>query len=247
MPEGDNPSGFFGVNMNINEYIEKRLFEMRDLKYRDFNSRLIPTVDKEKIIGVRTPQLRAFSKELVYRDDVSDFLNNLPHKYYEENNIHGFLIEMIMDYDECIKALNAFLPFVDNWATCDMMRPKIFKKNSQELISQINNWIISDDTYTVRFAIGILNSFYLDDNFKSEYLKAVSDVHSDEYYIKMMIAWFFATALTKQYKFALPYIENRVLDTWIHNKAIQKSCESFRISDDKKRYLKSLKIKASCR
>ncbi|MBP9989280.1 MAG: DNA alkylation repair protein [Ruminococcus sp.] len=220
-----------------------RLYELQDLKYRDFNSKLIPTVDKNKVIGVRTPDLRKLAKEFAKTDEAESFLNSLPHKYYEENNIHGFIIETIKDYDKCIYELNRFLPYVDNWATCDLISPKIFKKHTDELYEQIKIWISSDKTYTVRFGIEMLMSFYLDDLFDTKHFELVSSVCSDEYYIKMMQAWYFATALAKHYDETLIFIESKKLDKWTHNKSIQKAVESYRITDEQKKYLKSLKIK----
>lgn len=228
---------------DIEKTVQARLFEMQDLSYRDFHSKLMPTVDKEKIIGVRVPELRKFAKEFAKTEEAKDFLKILPHKYYEEDNLHAFLIEQIKDFDECVSALDDFLLYVDNWATCDMMTPKVFKKNTDELLPKINEWLISDYTYEVRFAIGMLMKLYLDENFDEKYLKLVAGVKSDEYYINMMIAWYFATALAKQREKTLPYIENRALDKWTHNKAIQKAVESYRITKEQKEYLKTLKIK----
>ncbi len=228
---------------DIEKTVQARLFELQDLAYRDFHSRLMPTVPKEKIIGVRVPELRKFAKEFAKTEDSKEFLKILPHKYYEEDNLHAFLIEQIKDFDECISALDDFLLCVDNWATCDMMSPRIFKKNTEKLLPKIEEWLISDYTYQVRFAIGMLMKFYLDENFDERYLSLVASVKSDEYYINMMIAWYFATALAKQWEKALPYIENKVLDKWTHNKAIQKAVESYRITEEQKEYLKTLKIK----
>ncbi len=223
------------------EYIQKRLFEMQDLKYRDFHSRLMPTVDKEKVIGVRTPELRKFAKEISKTDYAREFLQILPHKYYEENNLHAFLIEEINDFDLCIAELNRFLPYVDNWATCDMMRPKIFKKHLPELLNEIGIWLNSKDTYTLRFGIEMLMVYFLDENFSPEYPETISKIRSDEYYIKMMVAWYFATALSKRYDEVLTYLEQNRLDADTHNKTIRKAVESYRISDEKKKYLRTLK------
>lgn len=223
--------------------IQQRLFELQDLKYRDFHCRLMPTVDPETVIGVRTPALRALAKELAGSEEAAEFLKNLPHRYYEENNLHGFLIERIKDYGDTVAALDAFLPYVDNWATCDLMSPKVFKKHPDELLLKIDEWLASGETYTVRFGIEMLMSFYLDERFEPLYLEKVARVKSEEYYINMMIAWYFATALAKQYEAALPYIENRRLERWTHNKTIQKAVESYRITDRQKAYLKTLKIK----
>ncbi len=222
-------------------YILNRLFEMQDLKYRDFHSRLMPTVEKSRVIGVRTPELRNFAKEISKTELAEEFIKILPHEYYEEDNLHAFLIEAISDYEKCIEEINRFLPFVDNWATCDMMRPKIFKKHFSELLAEIEKWLESDDTYTVRFAIGCLMCYYLDDNFSFEYPEIISRIRSDEYYIKMMQAWYFATALSKRYDEILPFIEQNRLDADTHNKTIRKAIESYRITAEQKAYLKTLK------
>lgn len=192
---------------------------------------------------IRTPELRKFAKAFAQKPEATKFLQILPHKYYEENNLHGFLIETMKDYGQVIAALDAFLPFVDNWATCDLMSPKIFQKHLPELLEQIKIWVASDHTYTIRFGIEMLMTFFLDEQFQPEYLALVAGVHSEEYYVNMMIAWFFATALAKQYDAVLPFIQQGCLEPWTHNKAIQKAVESYRISDDQKTYLKSLKIK----
>ena len=230
---------------NTQKYVQDRLFELQDLKYRDFNSKLIPTVEPDLIIAVRTPVLRKFAKEFSKDSRCDGFLKSLPHKYYEENNLHAFLIEQINDYDLCIAELERFLPYVDNWATCDMMRPKVFKKNTDHLLQKIKSWIKSDKTYTIRFAIGLLMRHFLDDHFDLKYADEVAGITSEEYYIKMMIAWYFATALAKQYELVLPYLEDKRLDDWVHNKAIQKSIESHRITDEQKAYLRTLKVRQS--
>lgn len=221
-------------------YVRKILFEMQDLSYRDFHSRLMPTVEKELIIGVRTPELRRFAKEFSKSPFAAKFLETLPHKYYEENNLHAFLVEQIGDYGKCIAELNIFLPYVDNWATCDMMRPKVFKKHLPELLEQIKIWLKSDDVYTLRFGIEMLMCHCLDGNFSEEYPRWVSEIKSDEYYVRMMVAWYFATALSKQYKAVIPYLEKKKLDSDTHKKAIRKALESYRIPDDKKAYLRTL-------
>ena len=228
---------------DIEKRVQARLFELQDLAYRDFHSKLMPTVPKEKIIGVRVPELRKYAKEFGKTTDASEFLKILPHKYYEEDNLHAFLTEQIKDFDECVSALDSFLLYVDNWATCDMMSPKVFKNNTEKLLPKIEEWLISDYVYQVRFAIGMLMKFYLDENFDERYLHLVASVKSDEYYINMMIAWYFATALAKKWEKTVPYIENKVLDKWTHNKAIQKSVESYRITNEQKEYLKLLKFK----
>lgn len=230
-------------NRDIVNYIQTELIKLRDLKYREFNAKLIPDVNPETIIGVRTPELRKFSKNLTKNPEYKMFLDILPHKYYEENNLHGFLIENIKDYDEVILRLEKFFPYIDNWATCDLIRPKIFKNHLPELSIKIKEWIRTEHVYTVRFAVEMLMSFYLDNDFEVEQLKIVSEIKSDAYYVKMMIAWYFATALAKQYEFAVKYIEEKKLASWVHNKTIQKAIESRRISNDKKDYLKTFKIK----
>lgn len=230
------------MDLNVNEYIQQQLFSMQDTGYRDFHSRLMPTVDVNLVIGVRTPQLRKFAKEFGRTPDAQKFLKTLPHKYYEENNLHGFLISDMKDFDECIAHLDEFLPYVDNWATCDLMSPKVFKKHLPELALAIRRWITSGETYTIRFGIGMLMSFYLDEAFKEEYPKMVSEVISGEYYVNMMIAWYFATALAKQYEAVIPYLEEQRLSPWVHNKTIQKARESYRITTEQKEYLKSLKV-----
>ena len=229
--------------MNTETTIQARLFELQDLSYRDFQCKLMPTVDPDTVIGVRTPDLRKLAKSFSKEPEAAEFLRTLPHKYYEENNLHGFLIETMKDYSQVIAALDAFLPYVDNWATCDRMSPKIFKKHLAELREQIQVWMASSHTYTIRFGIEMLMTFYLDEQFQPEYLDWVADVHSEEYYVNMMIAWYFATALAKQYDAALPYLQEHRLEPWTHNKAIQKAIESYRITDEQKAYLRSLKVK----
>lgn len=223
--------------------LQKRLFELQDEEYKNFHQKLMPTVPCERVIGIRTPVLRKFAKEFYKEDGAEDFLNSLPHKYYEENNLHSLLLSNEKNFDVLIQKTEEFLPYIDNWATCDMFRPKTFAKNTDKLILKIYEWLKSGKTYTVRYAIGLLLSYYLDDKFKPEYADAVSKIRSDEYYINMMIAWYFATALAKQYDFVIKYITEQRLDKWVHNKTIQKAAESFRISSEKKEYLKSLKIK----
>ena len=223
--------------------IRDELFKMQDIGYRDFNSKLIPTVKKEDMIGVRTPELRKYAKKLLKEEGVEDFLHSLPHKYFDENQLHAFIISEIKDFKLCIDELINFLPYLDNWATCDQLSPKIFKKYRNDLLPHIYEWLKSDKTYTVRFGIGMLMEHFLDEDFKSEYPEMVAAVRSEEYYINMMTAWYFATALAKQYESILPFIEGNKLDTWTHNKSIQKAIESNRISAEQKNYLKGLKIK----
>ncbi len=222
-------------------FIQSRLFEMQDMKYRDFHSKLMPNIEKSKIIGVRIPELRKFAKEISKTALVDDFIKKLPHKYYEENNLHAFLIEKIGDYHKCIEETNRFLPFIDNWATCDMMRLKTFKKHLPELLTEIEKWLKSEHTYTVRFGIEMLMCYYLDDNFSFEFPDMVSAIRSDEYYIKMMQAWYFATALAKRFDDIVPYLEQNKLDADTHNKTIRKAVESYRITEEQKAYLKTLK------
>ncbi len=217
------------------------LIKMQDIKYRDFQIKLIPGYNIDTMLGIRTTDLRKYAKELIKSNNYLSYLDDLPHKYFEENQLEAFIISEIKDYDVCINYINKFLPYVDNWATCDQMSPKIFKKNHYKLINNIMKWINSDKPYTIRFGIGMLMRYFLDEDFKEEYLKIVSCIKSDEYYVNMMIAWFFATALAKQYDKTIIYLENNKLDKWIHNKTIQKAIESYRISPDKKEYLKSLK------
>lgn len=215
---------------------------MQDLKYRDFNASLIPTVDKETVIGVRTPGLRKFVKELAKDPEISGFLTDLPHRYYEENNLHGMLIEQEKNFQCCIEKLEAFLPYIDNWATCDLINPKIFSKNTDNLLPHIKDWMASDHVYTCRFGMKMLMTYFLDEKFSAEYAEMVAAVESEEYYVNMMRAWYFATALAKQYDAVIPFIENKSLDTWTHNKTIQKSIESFRITGEQKKYLRTLKV-----
>lgn len=230
------------MNDSVRE-LRKRLFELADAGYRDFHSRLMPTIDKEKIIGVRTPDLRRLAKDYKNTDASREFITVLPHEYYEENNLHAFFLEQCGDFDVLAGELDRFLPYVDNWATCDLMKPKIFKKHLSELLNKIKQWISAKDTYTVRFGIGMLMTYYLDNEFSPEYPELVCFVRSDEYYIKMMVAWYFATALAKQYESVVPYIEHGRLEPWTHNKAIQKAIESRRITPEQKEYLRSLKVK----
>lgn len=222
--------------------ITEELFKLQDLGYRDFQARLMPTIDKDTIIGVRTPVLRKLAKQFAPTDEAKEFIEHLPHKYYEENNLHAFIISQTKDFDEAISQTNRFLPYIDNWATCDSFSPKIFKKHTTELLDNVKVWIKSTHTYTCRFGIEMLMSFYLDDLFKPEYAEMVASVRSDEYYVKMMIAWYFATALTKQYDATIGYITGKRLDSWCHNKTIQKAIESFCISDERKAFLKRLKV-----
>ncbi len=223
--------------------IQNHLFGEQDIKYRDMQIKIIPNINPDSIIGVRTPALRAFAKEFLKRNDVQEFLDALPHQYFDENQLHAFIISGIKDYGKCMEEVDRFLPYVDNWATCDQMSPPVFKKHRRELLQKIKEWVRSDETYRIRFGTGMLMEHFLDEDFDPEYPEIVAGIRSDEYYVNMMTAWYFATALTKQYETALPFIEDRRLDTWTHNKAIQKSVESRRIPEERKNYLKSLKIK----
>lgn len=215
------------------------LFAAQDPAYRDFQARLIPNISKDTIIGVRTPDLRRIAKELEEKDD---FLRQLPHGYFEENQVHAFILERCRDYGKTIALVEDFLPYVDNWATCDQLSPKVFRKHKEDLLTHIPDWLRSEHAYSVRFGIGMLMSHYLDEDFSPEYLNWVASVRREEYYIRMMAAWYFATALAKQYDSAIPYLTQRRLEPWVHNKTIQKAIESFRITDEQKTYLKTLRI-----
>lgn len=233
-------------NMNkttIITNVQTRLFELQDLKYRDFHAKLMPTVNKEKIIGVRTPALRVFAKKYGKTDEAKEYLQILPHQYYEENNLHGLLIEQIKDYDTCLEELERFLPYIDNWATCDMLAVKVVKNHLDTFIDEVYRWMESDHAYTIRFGISMLMRYYLEDAFQMEYPEKVVQIRSEEYYVNMMRAWYFATALAKQYDKILPFIEKQKLDVWTHNKTIQKAIESYRITPEQKEYLRGLKIK----
>ena len=227
----------------ITDEITTKLFSLQDTAYRDFQVKLIPGMDAQKEIGVRTPELRKLSKELAKREDIREFLNDLPHQYFDENQLHAFILSGEKDFEKCMEDLERFLPYVDNWATCDQMSPKVFRKHRKELLDAIRRWIESDHPYTVRFAIKMLMEHFLDEDFDPAYPEMVAEVRSEEYYIRMMIAWYFATALAKQYEAVLPYLEQKKLDVWTHNKTIQKAVESYRITEEQKIYLKSLKRK----
>ena len=222
--------------------IQQRLFALQDAGYRDFHAALMPTVDKTLVIGVRMPALRALAKELKGTELAADFMAALPHKYYEENNLHAALIGHIRDFDACMAAVERFLPYVDNWATCDMMNPRALAKDKAALLERIRLWLQSGHTYTVRFGMEMLMNHFLEEDFREEYPALVASVQSEEYYVRMMQAWYFATALAKQYEAAVTYLEQRRLGAWVHNKTIQKARESFRVSQEQKEYLKSLKV-----
>jgi len=235
-------SGFMEA-ISMSEPIREALFRLQDTQYRAFLCRLIPTADPNTVIGVRTPELRKYAKQLGKSAEVSGFLQELPHAFFEENQLHAFLISEIRDFQVCLDAVDRFLPYVDNWATCDQMSPKAFGKHRDALPEQIRRWIRSDHTYTIRFGIGQLMQHFLDDGFEIKYPEAVAGIRSEEYYVDMMIAWYFATALAKQYDRIVPFLENRRLAPRTQNRAIRKALESFRIPQERKEYLRSLKTK----
>ena len=221
--------------------VRNKLFKLKDEKYQEFQSKLVPNISKDTIIGVRTPDLREIAKEVFVSDYKDSFLNEVPHKYYEENLIHMFVVSLFKDFDCCVTYIDKFLPYVDSWPVSDQASPKIFKKNHDKLLPYIRKWLTSDHVYTVRFAIRMLMNEYLEDDFKIEYLDLVSSIRSNDYYLKMMVAWYFATALCKRYDEAIKYIEDHKLDDWVHKKAIQKALESYRVKDEHKEYLRTLK------
>lgn len=218
------------------------LFELQDIKYADFQSMLTPNVERERFIGVRVPLVRKYAKEIKKDPDIEKFMNAVPHYYFDENMLHGILITEIKNFDECVESVEKFLPYVDNWAVCDTMSPKIFKKYRELLIEKVKEWSFSDKVYTCRFGLGMLMQHYLDDDFQKEYLEIPAKIISEEYYVNMMIAWYYATALAKQWDETIKYIEEKRLGAWVHNKTIQKACESYRITLEQKTYLKSLKV-----
>ncbi len=222
--------------------IQNKLFSLQDIKYKQFHAKLVPNPNSDTLIGVRTPELKRLAKSLS-DEEKQKLLCALPHKFYEENNLHAFVINDIPNFDSCIVEIERFLPFVDNWATCDGLRPKCFNKNRTRLMPYIDKWMASNHTYTIRFGIEMLMTHFLDANFDESYLQKVAQIKSDEYYVNMMCAWYFATALAKQYDSTLPIIEQNILPVWVHNKSIQKAIESFRISTEQKSYLKTLKRK----
>ena len=221
--------------------LQTALFELQDLTYRDFHSRLMPGIDKDTVIGIRTPVLRKFSKEFAKTAAAETFLQELPHQYYEENNLHMMLLAGMKDYEKCVCEVERFLPCINNWATCDSPAPKCFAKHKEELLPKIRTWMASDHTYTIRYGIEMLMNLYLEEDFKPEYPMLVAAVQSEEYYVNMMIAWYLETALAKQWEAAIPYLEKRVLSDWVHRKTIQKAVESYRITPEQKVYLKSLR------
>ena len=221
--------------------IQKKLFELQDKEYAEFQSKLTPGIPRDAFIGVRVPEVRKLAKSYSKDPECQEFLKELPHQYYDENMLHGLVLSEMKDYDDCIRAVDLFLPYVDNWAVCDIMSPKVFKKHKEQLLEKIREWAASDLVYTCRFGLEMLMSHFLDEDYAPEYLEIPAGVRSEEYYVNMMIAWFFATALAKQWDTTIPYIEGNRLDTWVHNKTIQKARESYRITGEQKEYLKGLK------
>ena len=221
--------------------LQKQLFELQDLKYRDFHSKLMPETDKETVIGIRTPVLRKFAKEFAGTSEAEAFLRQLPHRYYEENNLHMMLITGIKDYEKCMEEIQRFLPCIDNWATCDYPAPKCFARHKDQVLEEAKRWISSGETYVIRYGIGMLMRLFLDEDFSTEYLEMTAAVQSQEYYVNMMIAWYFATALAKQWDATVPYIEQHKLSDWVHRKTVQKAVESYRITPEQKEYLKGFR------
>ena len=221
--------------------LQKQLFELQDLKYRDFHSKLMPETDKETVIGIRTPVLRKFAKEFAGTSEAEAFLRQLPHRFYEENNLHMMLITGIKDYEKCMEEIQRFLPCIDNWATCDYPAPKCFARHKDQVLEEAKRWISSGETYVIRYGIGMLMRLFLDEDFSSEYLEMAAAVQSQEYYVNMMIAWYFATALAKQWDATVPYIEQHKLSDWVHRKTVQKAVESYRITPEQKEYLKGFR------
>ena len=224
--------------------IREKLFELSEESYGDFVAKITPNIPRKKFLGIRTPILKKFAKELNKSEDVDEFLAELPHEYFDENQLHAFIISLEKDFDEAMRKTEAFLPYIDNWATCDQLSPKVFAKHLKEVEEAAYRWMDDEKPYTIRFGIGMLMRYFLDDEFDEKYLERVSKIRSEEYYVNMMIAWYFATALAQQYDKTIPFIEGKKLDEWTHNKAIQKAVESYRVSDEQKTYLKTLKIKA---
>ena len=228
-------------SMREHTALQKQLFALQDIGYRDFHSRLIPNIDKAQIIGIRMPVLRKFAKEFSKTEEAKSFLHELPHQYYEENNLHMMIITSVRDYETCLAEIERFLPYIDNWATCDFPEPKCFTKHKKDLLPHIRQWIASGKTYTVRYGIGLLMRMYLDEDFTPEYPAMAAEVVSEEYYVNMMIAWYFATALAKQWDSVISYLEERRLSPWVHKKTIQKAIESYRITQEQKNYLRTLR------
>ncbi len=224
--------------MNIYE----KLLGMQDKKFKKFNAALIPNIDPETVVGVKTPQLRAMAKELFKAGEYADFISGLPHACFEENQIHAFVLAEIKDFDECRRKVEVFLPYIDNWATCDQLAPKTFGRHKSELLSCIERWICSEHTYTVRFAVNMLMRHFLDEDFHPRYLQMTAEINREDYYVNMVCAWYFATALAKQWEETLPYVTERRLDKWTHNKTVQKALESRRITDEQKQLLRKYKL-----
>lgn len=222
--------------------VEEKLFTLQDAGYREFQSKLMPGIDPDTVIGIRVPVLRRFSKQLAGTQEAEAFLSELPHRYYEENNLHMLLITAIRDYETCLAQVERFLPYIDNWATCDFPAPVCFAAHRQELLSHIEKWLCSGHTYTIRYGIGMLMRLYLDEEFEEDYLARVAEIHSDEYYVNMMIAWYFATALAKQWDATIPYLEQHRLSDRVHAKTIQKAIESYRITKEQKACLRALRM-----
>ncbi|SDB40406.1 3-methyladenine DNA glycosylase AlkD [Pseudobutyrivibrio sp. YE44] len=218
-----------------------RLLQAKDDKYKEFQAKLVPNIPAETIIGVRTPDMRNIAKDVFKSGDYKEFLQQLPHKYYEENLVHFFIISLIKDFDECVQLVEAFLPYVDCWPVSDQATPKSFKKNHEKLLPYIKKWIASDHVYTARFGMRILMNEFLGEDFKEEYLELVASKTGEDYYLKMMVAWYFATALAKQYDASVKFIEQHRLEDWTHKKAIQKAVESYRVTEEHKEYLKSFR------
>ena len=221
--------------------IQEELFKLQDISYKEFHSKLIPTIDKNTIIGIRIPLLRSYAMKIKYTKEADDFLNTLPHAYYDENVLHALLLSEMTDYEMFIKHIQVFLPYIDNWAVCDVLKPKSIKKHKQIFIDEIKNWILSKDTYTIRFGVVMLMTYYLDEDYQKEYLTYPLQVKSDEYYVNMAISWFYATALAKHYDEVVKILKDKKLSVWVHNKTIQKAIESYRITKEQKEELKKLK------
>ncbi len=221
--------------------IQEELFKLQDISYKEFHSKLIPTIDKNTIIGIRIPLLRSYAMKIKHTKEADKFLNTLPHTYYDENVLHALLLSEMTDYETFIKSIQAFLPYIDNWAVCDVLKPKSIKKHKQIFIDEIKSWISSKDTYTIRFGVVMLMTYYLDENYQKNYLSYPLQVKSDEYYVNMAISWFYATALAKHYDEVVKILKDKKLSVWVHNKTIQKAIESYRITKEQKEELKKLK------
>ena len=244
------------MEMPIDTEIQRKLFVLQDLRFRDFQRCLIPTIEPEKIIGVRTPQLKVLAREISNAQDLRKnsendkdkfiiesryFTSLLPHFYFEENQLHAFIINRYTNFNIALSLTDIFLPHIDNWATCDQLRPKCFNTNLPDLYIKCNKWINSKRTFSVRFAIGMLMNYFLDDNFTIQSAELIASIKTEEYYVNMMIAWYFATALAKQWDAAISFLAEDKLSVWVHNKTIQKAIESFRVTDEHKNFLRTLK------